>query len=321
MRMSTFKILLIFCCAVMMMMMIMQPCMVEGLRIKRSNVPAPSANAESCLGQATMGVTQAGGGGAAAETARVMATVANTVSPPAVVTSSTRQGDAQDNDKSGVIEAPTVTTTTDTETVLDSAVTEEPLAALAQRNWSPFDNYNIWPDEKEMKEFEQVRSQYFKMMTESLLQKFDHDTEMEHQNMARVERFHAPENVPSEYYQQRQSVAALTPGLHMMQPAIEKHHSRNVSPLFQFLNGAVDTALQNEHVIIEHAGGDPSQVETDSQDNFYLMDELKTKPADGPNRKENELIFSCPVHYEQHENRNGEIVDEEVISVDQCHVQ
>ncbi|BFG05949.1 uncharacterized protein DMAD_04559 [Drosophila madeirensis] len=338
--MSTFKIWHIFCCAVMMMMMIMHPCMVEGLRTKRSNVPAPSANAESCLGQATMGVTQAGSGGTAAETARAMATVANTVSPPAVVTSSTRQGDAQDNDKSGVIEAPTVTTTTDTatatdtetETVTDSAVTEERLAAdlpsqlqsaerrlsqlddeapMAQCNWSPFDYWKIWPDrQQEMKEFEQARNQYFQMMTKSLQQKLDHETEMEHQNVAEVERLHAPDNAPS-------------PRFHMMQSAIEKHHSCNISPLFQFLNGAVDTALQNEQVVIEHAGGDTSQ--DNKRHNVYLMDELKklfkTNPADGPNRKENEIIFSCPVHYEQHENRSGEIVDDEVVSVDQCHAK
>ncbi|XP_034650179.1 uncharacterized protein LOC117889809 [Drosophila subobscura] len=288
-----------------------------------------------------MGVTQAGSGGTAAETARAMATVANTVSAPAVVTSTTRQGDAQDNDKSGVIEAPTVTTTTDTatdtetETVTDSAVTEQRLAAdlpsqlqsaerrlsqmddeapMAQRNWSPFGYWKIWPDrQQEMKEFEQARNQYFKMQ-----QKLDHETGMEHQNMAEVERLHAPDNVPS-------------PRFHMMQPAIEMHHSCNISPLVQFLNGAVDTALQNEQVVIEPAGGDTSQLETDTQDkdnkrrNVYLMDELKklfeTKPADGPNRKENEIIFSCPVHHEQHENRNGEIVDEEVVSVDQCHAK
>lgn len=222
-----------------------------------------------------------------------------------------------------------------------SLMDDAPLMARSGQNEQPpFEYHNFSPDgNHEMKEFVLVSPN---LMTENVQQELEDEPEMVQQD---IQLLNDPENelhggyimTPSEYYQKFESPVAMPLRfrmLHpdsMMQAAIKMHRSRIISPLFQLLNGALEQALQKKHAAIDHLLGDRLELEIDTQmDKDNKKDKKnkrkdvdkkdKLKEAAEPKRKEDEIVFSCPIHHEHHANLNGEIVDEDVVSVDQCHV-
>ncbi|XP_022224266.2 uncharacterized protein LOC111075360 [Drosophila obscura] len=374
--MSNFKVLLIFWCAVIMMQV--QGLRIKSSNISLPSADAVDATTVgstfgSLVGQDTMVGAEAGNG----TTATALATAASTANPPAAVKASTRQEAAQDSDRAGVSGAPTVTTTADRVTYIYAPIVEEsqrlapstasllselqrarrhlslmndaPLMARSDKHEQPpFEYHSFSPDgNHEMKEFELVSPN---LMAENVQQELDYEPEMVQQDN---QLLNDPENVlhgghimtPSEYYQKYKFPVAMPLRFHMLHPdsmmgaAIKMHHSRIISPLFQFLNGALDQALQNNHVAIDHLLGDRLELEIDTKmgnDNkkdkknkrqdVYKKDELKKlfkikQAAEvAPNRKVDEIVFSCPIHHEHHANANGEIVNDDVVSIEKCHV-
>ncbi|XP_017146836.1 uncharacterized protein LOC108158739 [Drosophila miranda] len=121
-----------------------------------------------------------------------------------------------------------------------------------------------------------------------------------------------------------------------LQTALKMNNSHMKSPLSQFLNGSVELSLQTNREAIDQEN--PLELESDDQldkldkkskDNkskrldAYKNYDLKTKEAAevAPTRNEDEIVLSCPVHHEHHANRNGEVVYDDVVIVDQCHVE
>ncbi|XP_033249827.1 uncharacterized protein LOC108161221 [Drosophila miranda] len=220
----------------------------------------------------------------------------------------------------------------------------------------PFAYYKkvVSPDGNlEIKDFELVSPN---MVTEDMQQELDSEPEMMNQDLAGVLLLNASESephrghimTPSKYYAKYESSPALPLIFdvlqQLMQPeatlqtALKMHNSHMKSPLSQFLNGAVELSLQTNREAIDQEE-DPLELESDDQldkpktgkankmdkkskkDNkskrldASKKDDLKTKEAAevAPTRKEDE-------HHEHHANRNGEIVDDDVVIVDQCHV-
>ncbi|EDW62122.1 uncharacterized protein [Drosophila virilis] len=108
----------------------------------------------------------------------------------------------------------------------------------------------------------------------------------------------------------------------------QTQRNRLEAPLYQFLDSAVDNALRNNHEVFEHLVSDH---ELDLSDNNKEKDkdrdnlELKSdKPKEAielaANRKEDELVVSCPIHHEHHASNNGEMVDDDVVLVNECHI-
>ncbi|XP_017144982.2 uncharacterized protein LOC108157439 [Drosophila miranda] len=202
----------------------------------------------------------------------------------------------------------------------------------------------------EIKDFELVSPN---MVTEDMQQELDSEPEMMDQDLAGVLLLNASKSephrghimTPSKYYAKYESSPALPLIFDVLQQLMHKmHNSHMKSPLSQFLNGAVELSLQTNREAIDQEE-DPLELESDDQldkpktgkankmdkkskkDNkskrldASKKDDLKTKEAAevAPTRKEDEIVLTCPVHHEHHANRNGEIVDDDVVIVDQCH--
>ncbi|XP_033251388.1 uncharacterized protein LOC117190420 [Drosophila miranda] len=174
-------------------------------------------------------------------------------------------------------------------------------------------------------------------------------------NASESEPHHGHIMTPSKYYAKYESSPALPLIFdvlqQLMQPdatlqtALKMHNSHMKSPLSQFLNGAVELSLQTNREAIDQEE-DLLELESDDQldkpqtgkankmdkkskkDNkskrldASKKDDLKTKESAevAPTRKGDEIVLTCPVHHDHHANRNGEIVDDDVVIVDQCHV-
>ncbi|XP_064543515.1 uncharacterized protein LOC135432007 [Drosophila montana] len=108
----------------------------------------------------------------------------------------------------------------------------------------------------------------------------------------------------------------------------QTQRNRLETPLYQFLDSAVDNALRNNHEVFEHLVSD-HELDLSDKDKEKDKDrdtlELKSdKPKEAievaTNRKEDELVVSCPIHHEHHANNNGEMVDDDVVLVNECHI-
>lgn len=211
----------------------------------------------------------------------------------------------------------------------------------------PFVYYNkmISPDGKhEVKEFELLAPN---MVIESVQQELNYGPEMLPPELAGVLLLNAADNVPhahsggSKHHHKHKSSPALPPMLYMLQqllqptfegnsvvePPKEPRHRMN-SPLYQFLDGAMDLR-NNQDLVLEHLLGDHLELEHEKdiepKRNAKDKNGKKNKEASKqdlfiPNEPQDELLVSCPIHHEIHPNRNGEMVDDEVVLVNECHV-
>ncbi|XP_030558407.1 uncharacterized protein LOC115760958 [Drosophila novamexicana] len=108
----------------------------------------------------------------------------------------------------------------------------------------------------------------------------------------------------------------------------QTQRNRLEAPLYQFLDSAVDNALRNNHEVFEHLVSDHELDLSDKdkekdkgRDTLELkLDKPKEAIEVAANRKEDELVVSCPIHHEHHANNNGEMVDDDVVLVNECHI-
>ncbi|XP_002138592.2 uncharacterized protein [Drosophila pseudoobscura] len=189
------------------------------------------------------------------------------------------------------------------------------------------------------------------MMDDSEQQELDYQPQMVAKPMAEDFPLNEPENDPhgghtmtsSKYRCMHMSSPVLPPIFFMLQQllqpspmmetATEMHHSPITSPLFELLNDIEDMTLQNIPNAIERllanrfvfASGtqldNKDKNSTQQDDDVSENDELKKEAAEvAPTHDKDEIVLVCPLHHEHHANHNGEIIDDNVILVDQCHV-
>ncbi|KAH8347907.1 hypothetical protein KR084_002315, partial [Drosophila pseudotakahashii] len=225
-------------------------------------------------------------------------------------------------------------------------VVANPLPTLPPSNPYVYFNKLVSPDGKhELKEFELLAPN---MMIESVQQELSYGPEVLPPELAEVLLLNAAENTPlhavhnsapQKHHRKHKSSPALPPMLYMLQqllqqppyegnvlvePPKEPQH-RVSSPLYQFLDGAMDLALRNNPDVIDHLLGDHLELELEKE-----KDKLKSGKDKGSAKKakkevakmepKEELIVSCPIHHEHHANRNGEMVEDDVVLVNECHL-
>ncbi|XP_037715303.1 uncharacterized protein LOC119550581 [Drosophila subpulchrella] len=218
--------------------------------------------------------------------------------------------------------------------------------SLPTRPPNPYVYYNklVSPDGKhEVKEFELLAPN---MMIESVQQELNYGPELLPPELAGVLLLNAAENTPRglhnspplKHHRKHKSSQALPPMLYMLQQLLQPTFEGNVlveppkepphrisSPLYQFLDGAMDLALRNNPDVIDHLLGDHLELELELE-----KDKLKGGKDKGAAKKakkeaqkmepKEELIVSCPIHHEHHANRNGEMVEDDVVLVNECHL-
>ncbi|XP_017051768.1 uncharacterized protein LOC108095251 [Drosophila ficusphila] len=224
---------------------------------------------------------------------------------------------------------------------------------------NPYVYYNklVSPDGKhELKEFELLAPN---MMIESVQQELNFGPDVLPPELAEVLLLNAAENTPrgvhnsgplSKHHHKHKSSPALPPMLYMLQQLLQQQQQqlspfegsilveplkepkepqhRVSSPLYQFLDGAMDLALRNNPDVIEHLLGDHLELELELGKNKQKgsKDKGLTKKAKKDSQKmelfapKDELIVSCPIHHEHHANRNGEIVEDDMVMVNECHL-
>ncbi|EDW02720.1 uncharacterized protein LOC6559439 [Drosophila grimshawi] len=144
------------------------------------------------------------------------------------------------------------------------------------------------------------------------------------------------------HYHKHKSSLALPPFLYMLQQMLQPNlnvdmvdsssvqRNRMDAPIYQFLDGAVDNALRNNHDIFDRER-EIELSDKDSDKGESLMgkktsaeltkeEKLKESVEQLSSRKENELILSCPIHHEHHATSNGESIDDDVVLVNECHI-
>lgn len=149
-------------------------------------------------------------------------------------------------------------------------------------------------------------------------------------------------------HKHKPSGMALPPFLYMLQQMLQPNlnidleppqapqHSRTDVPFFQLLDSAVDTALRSNPGLLDHLLNDNDLLEKEKDkdhDGGDVNESLQSLKLEGKdklkessndqlanNHKEDELLVSCPIHHERHANNNGEIIDDDVVLVNECHI-
>ncbi|XP_017077040.1 uncharacterized protein LOC108111912 [Drosophila eugracilis] len=207
---------------------------------------------------------------------------------------------------------------------------------------NPYVYYNklVSPDGKhEMKEFELLAPN---MMIESVQQELNYGPEVLPPELAEVLLLNAAENtprglhnsVPLKHHHKHKSSPALPPMLYMLQQLLQPPFEGNIlveppkeplhrvsSPLYQFLDGAMDLALRSNPDVIDRLLGDHLELDLE-KDKLKSSKDKPKKPKKDMQKTEpkEELIVSCPIHHEHHANRNGEVVEDDVVLVNECHL-
>ncbi|XP_017867223.1 PREDICTED: uncharacterized protein LOC108616499 [Drosophila arizonae] len=152
---------------------------------------------------------------------------------------------------------------------------------------------------------------------------------------------------PPRHHHKHKSSLALPPFLFLLQQMLQPNlniemeptlpqpqpRSRLETPLYQFLDSAVDNALRNNHEVYEHFISDHdnelNEKDKDKEkDKDMEKDKLKDaidmlpmqKAAEKAKPKEDELLVSCPIHHEHRTNINGDMVNDDVVLVNECHI-
>jgi len=87
----------------------------------------------------------------------------------------------------------------------------------------------------------------------------------------------------------------------------------------------MDLALRNNPDVIDHLLGDHLELELELEKEKLKggKDKGAAKKAKKEAQKmepKEELVVSCPIHHEHHANRNGEMVEDDVVLVNECHL-
>lgn len=134
----------------------------------------------------------------------------------------------------------------------------------------------------------------------------------------------------------------LQPNLNLdMEPQIPRN--RIDAPIYEILDNVVDNALKYavdnvlnhsgynvlNHEVMEHKyDNEFNDKEIDNYHDFdfpsqkmELSTEEKSKETNDimPNRKDDELVVSCPIHHDHHAGNNGEAFDDDVVHINECH--
>ncbi|XP_017836267.1 uncharacterized protein LOC108595523 [Drosophila busckii] len=91
------------------------------------------------------------------------------------------------------------------------------------------------------------------------------------------------------------------------------------NPFYQFLDNVLDNPLRNaapNEFAIERLLSERELTELQKQAD---KDKDKDK-TEQPAVPQDELIVSCPIHHEHHANNNGQIIDDDVVLVNECHI-
>ncbi|XP_068146447.1 uncharacterized protein [Drosophila tropicalis] len=222
---------------------------------------------------------------------------------------------------------------------------------------APYVYYNkmVSPDGKhEVKEFEILAPN---MMIESVQHELNYGPD---QDLGGVLYLNAPEtkNGRGRHHKHKPSTSVMPPMLYMLQHFLQStnnmdsqimepvhqfkdknmHRTPMDETLYQFLDNAVDLALHHNHDVIENLLGDHLELDHDielekekEKEKFKHNEKMGKKLQKEKEQldivhiekgkgKEDELIVSCPIHHEHHANKNGELVDEDVVLVNECHV-
>lgn len=157
-----------------------------------------------------------------------------------------------------------------------------------------------------------------------------------HSHGSKYHRKHKPANsmLPMAYMLQQMIQSPIDTGLPI--PLVNdgkaaQHHSK--TPLYQFIDRAVDLALRNNHDSFDQLLSDRTQGQFNKQyedkeqygnQGKNSVNALKLKAKDEteaiPSNSEDALIVSCPIHHEHHTDKTGALVDDEVVVVDECQV-
>ncbi|XP_017134011.1 uncharacterized protein LOC108150384 [Drosophila elegans] len=231
---------------------------------------------------------------------------------------------------------------------------QPPMPPIQPMPPSPYVYYNklVSPDGKhEVKEFELLAPN---MVIESVQQELNYGPEVLPPELAGVLLLNAAENAQQhavhnsaplkqqqQHHHKHKSSPALPPMLYMLQQLLQPPFEGSVlvesprepqhrvsSPLYQFLDGAMDLALRSNPDVIEHLLGDHLELEQERDKLKSGKDKTGPKKVKKDKEKEKadpfppkeELVVSCPIHHEHHANRNGEMVDDDVVLVNECHL-
>ncbi|EDW72482.2 uncharacterized protein Dwil_GK20937 [Drosophila willistoni] len=224
---------------------------------------------------------------------------------------------------------------------------------------APYVYYNkmVSPDGKhEVKEFEILAPN---MMIESVQHQLNYGPDQDLGGMLYLNAPEI-KNGRGRHHKHKPSTSVVPPMIYMLQHFLEStnnmdspimepvhqfkdknmHRTPMDETLYQFLDNAVDLALRNNHDVIEHLLGDHLELDHDNEfekekekekikhkekmgkelEKEKEKEQLDIVHIDKSKGKEDELIVSCPIHHEHHANKNGDLVDDDVVLVNECHV-
>lgn len=118
------------------------------------------------------------------------------------------------------------------------------------------------------------------------------------------------------------SSEVLPPEFVPIKPKNMLHHREKANPHHDMLDGGIDAALRKNYELIERLLEDLEQEDDLLQVIKDATFQMKKTKKDNVQPKhyapQEELIVSCPVHHEHHPNRNGEMIEEDVVQVSEC---
>ncbi|KAH8415775.1 hypothetical protein KR222_000780 [Zaprionus bogoriensis] len=141
--------------------------------------------------------------------------------------------------------------------------------------------------------------------------------------------------LPPFLYMLQQMLQPSNMNLNMNMEPMERNH--NDPTFYQFLDssnsGVMDHLLaerDRDNELLDGAGsvGSGGGKEKDKErdmdgSELQKLDEKSKEAIEAmmlPNRKEDELLVSCPIHHEHHASNNGDVIDDDVVLVNECHI-
>ncbi|KAH8261453.1 hypothetical protein KR044_009468, partial [Drosophila immigrans] len=144
---------------------------------------------------------------------------------------------------------------------------------------------------------------------------------------------------PKHHHKHKPLLSALPPFLFMLQQMLQPNlnldmelpqspHNRVETPIYQFLDTAVDSALHNnhemDHMLADHYHDEimDKDKEKESKEHDGEANELSSQKIElsKEDKSKDELLVSCPIHHEHHAGANGNTIDDDVVLVNECHI-
>ncbi|XP_034109137.1 uncharacterized protein LOC117571201 [Drosophila albomicans] len=141
---------------------------------------------------------------------------------------------------------------------------------------------------------------------------------------------------PKHHHRHKPSLA-LPPFLYMLQQMLQPNLNLDMempqsprhtdTPIYQFLDNAVDNALHNNHELMDrvldnHYHDEIMEKDKETKDHEEDANELSLQKIElsKEDKAKDELLVSCPIHHEHHANANGDAIDDDVVLVNECHI-